>query len=284
LPLLYIGSGTQSKRGVASRFSHYDKKIMLPSLVQQAIDDEKYYISHKAVILSCPIPPPALRPLVRTAIVALEALITCIFWALPNPDCHYGFDGLFAWPRSQHEYDYDGCCSHNPLLEGADLNINLSAAQLEEMAAKRKAKEQATQAAYQKVYRRDNADHLRVQHKLNARRRYASPAHKVKASATKKRNYPKRAAKLAAQKKAKTFYCEDCDVACRTAGDLAAHKKRPTHIKRVEGGGKLWGYCHDCQEDFFYPSNLKIHQQGKPHKDRAAANALAKQSQDAEAN
>jgi hypothetical protein len=50
VPLIYIGSGTEAKRGVRARWSNYDRNHNVPLYVRRALDDG-YIIVHKGLLL-----------------------------------------------------------------------------------------------------------------------------------------------------------------------------------------------------------------------------------------
>ena len=135
-PKVYVGSGTNANQGVRSRLLHYKRKrcICPAKYIRKALE-LGYTVSHRALLAHCPIPAPTLRPLLTSILIALEAALTCIFSAMQNPNIDYGYHDAYPWPRSSHSFDYDGACSHNPLLEGVSKNVSLPAAQLEAMAA-----------------------------------------------------------------------------------------------------------------------------------------------------
>jgi hypothetical protein len=62
-PLVYIGSGTESSRGIAERFSQYERSLHLPRYVEKALH-EGYTIMHKGLLCWTAIPSAAMQPTV----------------------------------------------------------------------------------------------------------------------------------------------------------------------------------------------------------------------------
>ena len=91
--------------------SSYDYGTTLPQHLHTALNDG-YTIVHKALLLSSPVPPAANVPTFRTAYLAVEAAMTCIFG---NRNKSYGSGDLCPW--SQDLFEWNGLCSHSPLIE-----------------------------------------------------------------------------------------------------------------------------------------------------------------------
>ncbi len=62
-----------------------------PEYMHRAISDG-YRITSKILLLYCPMPCHGLVPQLRTTILALEAAVTCIFWAMHERKAPYGFE------------------------------------------------------------------------------------------------------------------------------------------------------------------------------------------------
>jgi hypothetical protein len=78
---LYVGSGTDSKSGVAIRLTHYRRgHPLLPRLVREAFE-EGFDVVSKGLLCWTPLPSVGLRPRVRGRFLLLEALFTMVFLA-----------------------------------------------------------------------------------------------------------------------------------------------------------------------------------------------------------
>jgi hypothetical protein len=130
----YGGSGTDAQDAGASRFNAYDNLTRLPKYVGEAIEDG-FVITHKGVFCwTESIPPPALQPQARLLFHALEATFSYLFWVMRTPNGgDWGIAHLCLWNRFL--FEYDGLCSHPALTEGVGGNFDLSAAELEDLAA-----------------------------------------------------------------------------------------------------------------------------------------------------
>src|SRR5262249_52640376 len=131
-PLLYIGSGTGAAQGVRSRLYEHMRKYQIPHYIVKAYRDG-YEVTHTTLLAYCPIPAPADIPTFRHVVVTLEAALCSVFWPMFHRDKSYGFDHLCPWPRET--FEWNGLCSHSPLLELVHGNVNLTPEQLEDMAA-----------------------------------------------------------------------------------------------------------------------------------------------------
>jgi hypothetical protein len=110
--MIYIGSGTDSRGGVASRFYSYDTKAELLVHIERALNDG-YTIVKKGLICWCPVPTAVKRFPIRALFLVIEASFAFVFWAIRSRTKDYGMAQLCLWSREQMEYD--GCCSHSAL-------------------------------------------------------------------------------------------------------------------------------------------------------------------------
>jgi hypothetical protein len=93
-PLLYIGSGTASYRGVRVRIKEHHAHKLSPVNVKKALESG-YTITHTRLMAYCSIPSPSHCPKIRTVVVALEAVFTALFWAFePSEDGNTSRFGL----------------------------------------------------------------------------------------------------------------------------------------------------------------------------------------------
>jgi hypothetical protein len=213
VPLLYIGSGTAANRGVKARLGEYDRGVRLAKYIEIALNNG-YKICTKRLLLHCPIPSAANIPRVRITLVAMEAMFAFLFWAMTSRTKDYGYGQLCPWDRSS--FEWHGLCSHNPLLEDVSGNFDLSAEQLEAIAAATAEKNRVYQAEYGANQRAKSPERVRaLQRKKNERHR------------------PKQKAKNDAARAAKKFHCAFCNVSCRNQPDLTRHNGTPRHLKRV---------------------------------------------------
>ena len=243
-PLLYIGSGTQAQMGVRSRMAHYDYGAQLPRHVQTALNDG-YRIVHKALLFWSPIPPAANVPTLRTAYVAAEAAMTCIFGAFRKRNKSYGFGNLCPW--TQDLFEWDGLCSHSPLLELILGDFDLDAEQLEKKAAATKEKKRQQDREYhQNMQANPTPEYRERMRKKSEKRKPALKAYYANCRAN------------------KTFYCDTCKVACRNNADLKIHNETPRHSKKVEMGDDDY-HCQACDISFKYKSHFTLHCTSKGH-------------------
>lgn len=127
---IYIGSGTQSQRGVVRRFENYEQKHSLPTYVSEALD-LGYSITQKGLLCWAPIPPAGKQFLVRSLFIVLETTLTFTLWAMLSRDRDYGMPTLCPWDLET--LPYDGLCSHSAMAEGVRGDDGLTT---EELAAK----------------------------------------------------------------------------------------------------------------------------------------------------
>lgn len=245
--LIYIGSGTDAKGGIAARVKSHRAKKDMPKYVAWA-HQNNYRLTHSACLIWCRIPESASQiPRLRTVIVALEAAMTCILWALWRKDTHYGFSNLCPWTKDSDTFTYDGLCSHNPLCAGIiGHKLDYTHEQLEEM----KRIVEAKNAAYQKEY----------QANLRAA---ATPEYKARQKANNEKQKPGTKARQQKAVEDKTYYCALCDVACRDNATLVRHNDSPRHKLKVQYPHGF--ICAPCNMEFEFHSNLKQHFDSASH-------------------
>ena len=244
---LYIGSGTAMSRGARARVQEHFRDPMSAWCISDAKRDG-YYITHAALLVHCPIPAPAVAPIIRATILALEAAFSCLFWAMRSRTEDYGFGNLCPWPKDT--FEWDGLCSHSPLwdpIHGED-DLDLSPEELEERAAAIKEKNRLYLQEYGRAQR-------------------ANPTEKSRQS-QKQRNQnhqPKLRLKQQAAVENQDHYCSVCRQACRNGSDLRAHKRTKRHLRLVaQGGGGI--RCDVCDAGpFRFPSDLKAHEKRPGH-------------------
>jgi len=136
-PKIYIGSGTDSQKGVASRLRQYPHGKNLPQHITLALNDG-YRLSHKGLLCWSPIPALPKCYAHRTLFLVLETVFTIVFWALLSRTKDYCFPQLCPWPRDVLEYD--GCCTHAASYEKIEGQqyVDLTDAQIDALDSAKK--------------------------------------------------------------------------------------------------------------------------------------------------
>ena len=111
---IYIGIGTDKRRGVSARLSQYRNGQCIPHHVQRALN-RGYKITHTGLLCWAPIPASAIV-VFRGLFLLLEAAFTLHLWAMVSSDKDYGMPHLCPW--SSDSRTYGGLCSHFSLVEG----------------------------------------------------------------------------------------------------------------------------------------------------------------------
>ncbi|KAK4951845.1 carbamoyl-phosphate synthase (glutamine-hydrolyzing) cpa2 [Elasticomyces elasticus] len=261
-PKIYVGSGTQVVKGVKGRLDQYDNEQSLPQYVQAALD-EGFTITFKGLLCWMPIPAFAQVYAYRGLILTLETALAAVLWAMRSKVKHYGMPAVCHWTLS--ELEYDGCCSHNPLMEGI-TGVNpeeLTAEQLTIVARIRAEKQDEVRkymAKAQAEFReRMGADHMaeikkRSNDKIEESGKYAcNPCnhafrdahalaeHKLTekhlnkvAGITKERKQPRDKRRQDQNRAEKRYYCGTCDYSATQKQGLDKHLVTPRHLKKVE--------------------------------------------------
>lgn len=246
-PLVYIGSGTAVNRGVRARLSEHERGILCPRLVHDA-RDKGYEITHMALLAHCPIPAPADTPTLRTIIVAMEAVFSCVFWSMHSRDASYGFAHLCPWPRNS--FEWAGLCSHCPLVESirpGEADLDFTPEQLEEMDAAIKEKNRLYQVQYQKTLRANPTPQFRARQKRNNIKQVPGTRLRQQAAVSSKK-----------------YHCPACNVSCRDHASLLRHNKTPRHAKKTQMGDDDF-HCTPCNLSFRYLSAFNQHKKSKGH-------------------
>ncbi len=249
-PKTYIGIGTDSRSGVSTRLGQYHRGESLPKFVKRALDDG-YTMSHKGLLCWSPIPPAAKRVLLRTLFLAIESAFTLYLWPMVSRTKDYGMPHLCPWKIDTLEYD--GCCSHFSLLEGAyDANEDLTPEQINALDAERKLRDSRRDYAT-RGKERNAISNKKMRENSKSSKKYSCnicnvvfcvgeqlKTHKrtqkhidnaagitkaVKNPQAKKRN----SANLAAQR----YCCNDCNYTASTQQKLNAHFKTKKHLNKV---------------------------------------------------
>lgn len=247
IPLLYIGSGTASYRGVRARIKEHHEHVLCPVNVKHALD-YGYHISHIALLAHCPIPSAANIPRIRTVFVVLEACFSGLFWAFVPSDKKFGLWHMCPW--DQDSLEWLGLCSHSSLCEAIqdrEADLDLTPEQLEEEARIRNEFNQQYQINYQRELRANPTEE-----------------YKQRQAANNKKQQPGTKARQEEAVRNKTFYCSTCDVACRDDATLRRHNATPRHLRKLEHGTDGF-QCEACDISFRYQSAYNTHLLSKGH-------------------
>lgn len=263
VPLIYIGSGTNSKNGVSARFGSYPqlKSTNLPRHVRAALENG-YKIIHKGLLVWSPIPSAADVPRFRLLFVAMEAAFSFLFWTMQSENKDYGMSSCCPWPRDS--FSYGGLCSHNSLLEMVAGNFDLSGEQLDIIAAEIKEKNRVYQANYHQLELALNPEGLKdrqrkadVSYRENSRDKVQAKQHRYEGKA----------------KASKKYYCTICEHACAKPYEFARHNRSARHLNNVAKAklGVVKKYrCDVCSYSCAKRSHLESHILGKRHLQRVA--------------
>lgn len=222
----------------------YDRRSVLPEHVRNALRDG-WEIVHRGVLVTCPIPSPALIPRLRLVCVAYESVLAFTFWTLHNRDKDFGYAQHLLW--SKDDVEWDGACGHDPFQEGIAGEFDLTEEQLEEMAAATKEKNRVYQVQYGKNLRANADDEYReAQRRANAKR---APIQKEIYKVV---------------KQSQKFRCNICDVDFRNPSDLAVHNRSPRHLRYVADGRSGY-HCAPCGFFNKFKSNYNQHLTTKGH-------------------
>lgn len=250
-PRIYIGSGTGAIRGMWNRMRQYEtlRRADIPDKVWEA-HKEGFIITHKGWLVSCPIPDAAIQPEVRLALIALEAVFCFTFQAIYSLKSDFGYGNINPWKKS--DVEWDGCCTHSPLVEGVHGKFDLTQGQRLAMAKSIEEKNKAYQVEYGKQMRAKaragkNDEYKHRQRAANAKRA------------------PKQKEIYKVVKASGKFKCKICNVNCRNMADLRRHNKTDRH-QRYARDGKAGYHCVACNFDTPYPSNWKRHLETASHK------------------
>jgi hypothetical protein len=128
-------------------------------------------------------------------------------------------------PWSLDSFPYGGLCSHNALFEDVRGDFDLSADQLEAIAAEAKENTHLYMADYHRTERERSAE------RVNAKQREADARRSSKLSTAQKQKIHK---DKADRGKASTkYYCAPCGHNSSTPSKLAQHQKSKRHLNKV---------------------------------------------------
>jgi hypothetical protein len=243
-PLIYVGSGTDTTKGVKKRLNTYLNPSSLdkPKYVEEALSDG-YAITHRGLLAWAPIPAAKDVALFRALFILLEAAFTFAFWSvkakLDGGFYIFGISSLCHW--DVNNLSWSGLSSHNPLTEilrGAE-ELELSAEELEALAAARRLQRTITG-------REENRN--RVAKNVSTRRFYCAPCDHAAMSQLAlerhqrtKHHIRKVKPHLSSRKQAardaivaaKKHHCAPCNFSGRAASNLTAHLATEKHQKMM---------------------------------------------------
>jgi hypothetical protein len=250
-PCIYVGSSVDVTQGIWARLGQHLRGARDPSRVKQ-VKDEGYKIVHLTILAYMGIPTPPERTKSRALIRILEACFHYVFWSMWSKDVMYSFPINETW-WSPASFQYRGLSSHNPLIEGIEVNDQLSEDQLIEMDRVRKEKEEKQQQKWFEQLRVHNAE-VRADPELKRERL--------------ERQRPRTRARLQRVIASKIHHCSTCHISFTTASHLRVHNTTMSHKKLTNGleSPDDRYYCGPCDIYIFRrTSNIDRHNKSKRH-------------------
>lgn len=201
--------------------------------------------------------------MVRLLFLALEATFSYMLWAMRTVHKDYGMTHICPWDYKTLEYD--GLCSHCCLFEGIVGDFELSAEELEELAAQMAKIRAEKQAAICSNY------HYR-QMELNYHEYHENMLERGR---QRRERDPEGLRKYlrdhrADHKVKKTYYCDICKISCHNKADLDIHNKTTKHL-RQKANLKKPHKCLPCAYGTDKLSTWKDHLKSQRHQKNVAA-------------
>ncbi|KFY92389.1 hypothetical protein V498_04989 [Pseudogymnoascus sp. VKM F-4517 (FW-2822)] len=296
-PLVYIGSGTNADSGVRSRWSSYDRRNVLPRFVKVAFDTG-YTVTHKGLLMWSAIPAAAEVPCLRLLFVAIEATFSFMFWTMYSKTKDYGMGGICQWPRD--EFAYYGLCSHNAMYEGVMGNFDLTADQLEAIAATMREKTRAYMAEYRAAHQAETKVYMAEYHQRARLEEGYQERQRIGDARFREKSHDKYLAKFARyakkQKESKAFFCELCNHASTKPFEHDRHLQSKRHLEKAARNPKAPParkknriteetnkaskkfFCALCDVACTSPYELNRHGRSKRHLAKSAKAAAAAES------
>jgi hypothetical protein len=243
VPMIYIGSSVAMKQGLRLRIQQHKARKTMPEEVERAYA-AGYKLTHTAILASVPIPGSADATRMTALIYALEAALSCIFWAFRSQESSYGLSHLCPWPPTT--FKYHGLCTHSSLCDALPRQ-NLSPEQQEEHARMRAEKDKAYQAVYQANLTANPTPEFIARRNLNNQKQ---------AAGTKARQQ--------AAKAEEKYMCSACGINCRDASELRRHEKSPRHMRKI-GQPIDENSCEPCGKTYRNPAWLQKHLTSEGH-------------------
>jgi hypothetical protein len=279
---LYTGSGTEAEYGVSKRLSNYRPDGSLLSRFVRHAFNQGYHLAHSGLLCWTPLQSAGLIPRVRARFLALEALFTCLFHAaIPAITDDY-YKHLLLWER--HTVEWEPLCSHLPLREKILGNLDLSAEELEIIAAIRTERRATYVKEYREAKRNEDYDAFRLRGRVTKSAWTAKNRDRFNQTAGRTR---------AKAKSERRFHCDVCEMSL--AGQLALdkHLASQSHADRVAGIEKPEmsqysinrketrttakanneHHCHTCNKDFDSDWALNRHNKTASHRRKEEAQA-----------
>lgn len=279
-PLIYIGSATDARHGAKARFSQYRGRRVLPVLVEEALDDG-FIITHYATLCTMPLPSVTFRVPLRAFFKAMEAAFTHAFGAMA---IDYDDYGIMACLWDVASLEYQGLCTHTPLMEGVHGDdADQSLEQLEALEAERQAFLLAKRRNYKREWLKSKLSDPAAYEAYKAKNRERAAALKAQdpehANTLLRDNYNR-------HKEEGTWPCELCGIFCGKKSNWETHQLTKEHVEKANGTytgpskgaiaskasrekGKASGkhVCPICVQlkPFANPSSLKTHFKSKNH-------------------
>jgi hypothetical protein len=284
-PYVYVGSGTDARYGVTSRWTLYDKHNLylrdntdgLPSQVIWAFK-QGYKISHKGLLVSAPVPSAANVPTFRLLFVAMEATFSFAFWVMKPIKNDYGMLSCCRWELST--FTYGGLCTHSALNDPIKGNFDLTAAELTDLDITNRERRNrynieyraramaidpearlAKEREWSETYRNANRE------AYNARSRAFAAADRAHSNALKELSRIK-------TKESAKYRCEICLQSCVSQWELDRHNRSSKHnirAAKVARGVKFIHNCLPCDFMSDVKGSLTRHQASPSHKAKMAS-------------
>ena len=227
-PRIYIGKSTNSQRGALNRMAGYDKRS-LPQYIKESLDDG-FTITHKGYLCIKRNPAPSQFPVIEAVILALEATFAFFFWAMHSRVKDYNMSHARGW--NLDAYEYDGECSHNPMMESL-VWTELTPEQATTLAAETKQRQRDESTRAQAKAKRSKRFHCKTCNRSFSTRNKlenhnAVPYHKNRLNGLKIPKTPvaKYQAKCVRTKK---YYCALCNYAAPGSCELKRHYRTDKH-------------------------------------------------------
>ncbi|PTB67152.1 hypothetical protein BBK36DRAFT_1118290 [Trichoderma citrinoviride] len=284
---LYIGSGTNTQRGVIARFWSYDVQLHVPTMVVSSLQ-EGYTVSRRGLLCWAPIPRATIVATARVRFLAVEAVFSHVFFAVNNAtSLDAASKSFLPWTRAS--VAWEPLCTHTALKEKPVGNFSLTEEEAAAIDARRRERTREVSSKNSKIYR--------------ARGLAEDPiAYRAKIAATKlvwaqnnRDKYNERAAGVRARAiAARRHVCKVCDFVAASAHNLTKHLATKTHQEQVRlaAGGRPKApsiaalrsrrnaakalaskrfYCGVCDKNCNTQIHLNQHKESKVHLKAVAA-------------
>lgn len=269
--IVYGGSGTSSVRGVAERWTTYDRcnqqrpnvtVSSCPSLVKEALNNG-YRISYKGLLVWAPMPSARDVPRIRLLFYALEAMFSYLFWTHRSRTKDYEIRSCCPW--SPYAFTYAGGCSHNCLRDNVKGNFDFDPEELEELARQSAASAMDSKQRYKARRKADDPDGVQRESKEYYERKKAEDPVGFKKYFADRYQHNK----IEAPEMVKKWYD---DRRARVKADPVLHQRERDLEKeryKITRPAKLLTkkfYCALCDRPCAKQSELNKHNESKRHK------------------